>query len=408
MEESALWAMRLATASDRELAASTAVLSLVSSGAATSRADVARATSWAKSTVTKRVDRLLAARLLVERGTRSSSGGRPPVELGIAPDVGILLAVDVGTSRWRAAAADFAGTVLAETEGAFASSSTAEQVLPEVARGLDGLLASIAGGRETVRAIAVGLPCPVDPDSGAVLRPPLMPGWDRFDVSGFFADRYGIAAVLDNDVNLMALGERVARPGDGDDLLYVKLGSGIGAGVVSRGSLYRGADGAAGDIGHLPVPGHEHSVCPCGQTGCLESVASGWAVARDLCAAGVDLPSTEDVVRAGVSGDAAARRALNVAVRRIGDVLAGVVSFYNPRLIVLGGEFIELQDDLVAGIRGAIYRRALPLATRSVRIELSLAGQRAGVLGGLDLCRAQAMSHGGLKQMLCATIRRGL
>jgi len=198
----------------------------------------------------------------------------------------------------------------------------------------------------------------------------------------------------------MALGEFWGRHGTLDGLLFVKIGTGIGCGIISHGQVHRGADGAAGDIGHVRVADKDDFICQCGNTGCVEAVASGSAIAKELRAAGVEANSSADVVRLGIEGNALARRQVRLAGQCVGEVLASVVSFYNPTTIVVGGALAQMRDDLLAGVRSVVYQRALPLATRNLTIETSQLEQRAGVTGGAVLASQNALSTRGLAEWL--------
>jgi predicted NBD/HSP70 family sugar kinase len=201
--------------------------------------------------------------------------------------------------------------------------------------------------------------------------------------------------MLDNDVNVLAIGEQhsgVAR--SAQDFLYVKIGTGIGCGIVVDGELYRGVDGCAGDIGHIRVDDFGPT-CPCGNTGCLEAFAGGAAIARDATAAarsgrsdalaallvGKDELTAVDVGLAVGQGDPVAVQLIRDSGRRVGQVLASLVSFFNPGMIVIGGGVTALGHALLAEIRGVTYRRSLPLATGSLPIVLSELGDEGGVIG---------------------------
>jgi predicted NBD/HSP70 family sugar kinase len=398
--------MRVAAGDAKVRAAVSAVASLISAGTATTRADLARATSWAPSTVSRHVGVMLAVRLIVERAAAEPRGGRPAIELGLNPDVGVLLSAQIAPERVAVAAADFAGTVLAADEYDSDAERGPQPALRDVEKAFDGLLARLARERRDVLAIAVGLPCPVDHHSGRIVRPPAMPGWDRFGVADFLRESLHVPVLVDNDANIVALGEVWARGGLDEHLLVVEVGTGIGAGIVSRGMLHRGADGTAGEIGHLSLAGHEELVCRCGKTGCVEAVASGWALVRDLREAGIDVATTRDVVRVASEGNAVARRAVTVAAAHIGEVLAGVVSFYNPTTVVVTGELAELQEELLAGIRSVVYGTALPLATRSVRIEASVDGDCAAAIGATRLLQQHLVSADGILHVLTAALSR--
>jgi predicted NBD/HSP70 family sugar kinase len=205
--------------------------------------------------------------------------------------------------------------------------------------------------------------------------------------------------LVDNDVNMMAFGEYSHRR-DLKHLLYIKVGTGIGCGIISNGTLHRGAAGAAGDIGHIPLPGHEDVLCHCGNTGCVEAVASGAAIAKALREDGLPADCGRDVVRLVSEGNPAARRRVRLAGQQIGEVLASLVSFHNPDAIVVGGAIAQLHEDLLADIRGVVYRRALPLATRTLAIETSSLGERAGVEGAARMAARHLLSPEGIDKLL--------
>jgi predicted NBD/HSP70 family sugar kinase len=210
--------------------------------------------------------------------------------------------------------------------------------------------------------------------------------------------------LVDNDVNVMALGEYWGRGLTGGELLYVKVSTGIGCGIIINGKVHRGADGAAGDIGHVQVADHsDDSLCACGNIGCLEAVASGSALARKLGTEGLPTSTARDVVDLAKGGDARAVRSVRVAGQQIGVVLASLVNFYNPSIIVIGGALADLRDDLLAGIRGVVYHRALPLATRHLRIETTALGRHAGIRGALILAAEHARSPAAVYEFLEAS-----
>jgi predicted NBD/HSP70 family sugar kinase len=212
-----------------------------------------------------------------------------------------------------------------------------------------------------------------------------MSGWDRFDIPGWFAGRYDCPVLVDKDVNAMAFGEQRSRYPQVRQLLMVKAGTGIGAGMILGGEVYRGADGAAGDIGHIQVTvadADSEPICRCGNTGCVEAYAGGWALVRDLRAAGHDgVVTVDDAVRLIRTGDLAAVRLARRAGRIIGHAIADSVSLVNPRVVVIGGQLARIEEQLFAGIRETVYRRSLPLATRNLQIVPSALGTRSGLVG---------------------------
>jgi predicted NBD/HSP70 family sugar kinase len=358
-----------------------ALLHLIREEVAVTRADLARATGLARSTVAQRVDALIAEGLVHDTGARVSTGGRPPAVLVFNRDAGVVLAADLGATHSRVAVSDLAGSPLAERAGDLDIALGPERVLEWVDERFTELLAEVARTRDDVRGIGVGVPGPVEFASGRPVNPPIMPGWDDFAIPEWFADRYRAPVLVDNDVNIMARGEHRMHWRDTEHLLLIKVGTGIGCGIVADGHIHRGARGAAGDIGHIQVTNNEDVICRCGNIGCLEAVAGGQALADRLAAAGEDVTRSRDVVRLVRSGHAGAIRMVRDAGRTLGEVLAGTVNFFNPAVIVIGGDIAEAHAQLLAGVREGVFSRSLPLATRDLRIVPSRLGDRAGVIG---------------------------
>ena len=179
----------------------------------------------------------------------------------------------------------------------------------------------------------------------------------------------------------MSLGEYWSNWRAEDFLLFVKVGTGIGSGIVTHGHVHRGADGAAGDIGHIHVPDHDDVVCRCGNLGCLEAIAGGAALAAGLRELGLDTPTGRDVVAQVLHGQHDAVRLIRQAGHAIGGVLATCVNMLNPAVVVIGGDMAAAGEPLLAGIREAVYRRSLPLATGSLRIVPSELGDEVGITG---------------------------
>ncbi|GAA2362676.1 ROK family protein [Saccharopolyspora halophila] len=358
---------------------------LIASGAAESRVDLVKATGLARSTVNSHLDALIAAGVVIERGPVGGGGrGRPAHRLAIAPRAGVVLAADVGAHSSRLAVADLGQNVLAEQQVELDIATGPEKSLDLLTEHLRELLTTTGVTDDEVKALVIGLPGPVDPHVGMPVRPPIMPGWDGFPVGDAMADRFSCTASVDNDVNLMALGEARALEAQESPLLFLKIGTGIGGGIVSAaGELHRGADGAAGDIGHIRVPGSHDVVCQCGNVGCVEAVASADAVIRALRTEDGGPRDIEDLARLVRDGDATAIRHIRSAASTIGEVVAMLVHFYNPKRIVLGGLITAVGDDVLAGIRSVVYRRALPLATRHLSLANSTLGRSAGVAGAV-------------------------
>ncbi|GAA0940460.1 ROK family protein [Pseudonocardia zijingensis] len=361
------------------------VARLVASGAAVSKADLVPAAGLARTTVSTAVDELLARGLLQVDGTRPTAGrGRPADRLALSPRGGHVLLADVGASSAHLAVIDLSQRMLARTEVCVDMHRGPDAVLRTVETQLTQLLATVPQD-VPVRAVVIGLPGPVDGTQGVPVRPPIMPGWHAYPVAARLSQTFDCPAVLENDVNLRALGEARALPADQVPLLFVKVGTGIGGGLVSReGVLHHGADGAAGDIGHVRVRGAPDDACVCGNVGCIEAVASAGAIARKLGAPGPPIPTDE--VRALLArGDGAAVAAVREAAALIGELVATLVHFYNPARVTIGGGLSAASDELLAGVRSVAYQRALPLATRNLVLTNSVLGEYAGLAGAAVL-----------------------
>ncbi|MFC5821460.1 ROK family transcriptional regulator [Nonomuraea harbinensis] len=354
------------------------VLTLISAGSATTRSDLARLTGLARSTISQRVDALIERGLVEETESGESTGGRPPRQLRLHAEEHAFAGVDLGATHCRIALMDMTGDLLAQCEDSLLIGEGPEKVLAHVDGRIDRLLAEAGRPRAALRVIGMGVPGPVEFATGRPNNPPIMPGWNDYPIPDYFP---GVDVLVDNDVNVMALGEhRNAFPA-ARHLLFVKVGTGIGCGIVAEGTLHRGAQGSAGDIGHIRVSGHEESGCRCGNSACLEAVAGGAAVARRLTELGVPAETGADVVALVQAGNTQALRLVREAGRLIGEVLASLVNFFNPEAIVIGGALSRVHEHLLAGIRETIYRRSLPLATHHLSIVPSRMGVDAAVMG---------------------------
>lgn len=349
-------------------------------GQAWTRAELSQRSALGRAPVTARVDAMLAVGLLRPTGETVSTGGRPPTRFRFHGEARVVLAVDLGASHASVALLDLAGEVLVERTVPCDIADGPTVVLDRVTSiGLE-LLADRGRPVSDVAGVGIGLPGPVEHAVGRPVSPPIMPGWHDFDVPGHLGRTFSGPVLVDNDVNLMALGEHV-RGHRGEHLLLVKVATGIGAGIVSDGRLLRGALGSAGDLGHVRVSDAADAHCRCGNTGCLEAVAAGPAVAARLREQGLSVESSQDIVDAVNRGDVAALNAVRDAGRSLGEVLATCVNLLNPSVIVIGGKLSEAGEYLLAGVREVVYERSLPLATNHLRIVATTVGSLGGVIG---------------------------
>jgi predicted NBD/HSP70 family sugar kinase len=366
-----------------------AVLDHVRAHGASSRAELAHATGLGRSVLTQRVDALLDYGLLAEDRVGISTGGRAPRLLSFRADAGYLLVADLGATSTDVALADLAGTIVVHRQEASDIAAGPDAVLARVEALFDECAAE-AGATGSLWGIGIGVPGPVEFESGRPVSPPIMPGWD---------------------------GELTAGCGRGvDDFVFVKIGTGIGAGIVVDGRIHRGAKGSAGDVGHIHVQAGREVTCRCGMSGCLEAFAGGAALARDAEVAAREGRSeilralldekgflaAADVAVASKHGDPVSIELITEAGRLIGQMLTGIVNFFNPSLIVIGGGVAGAGDLLLATIRQSIYRRSLPLATRDLTVRRSALDDRAGVIGAATMAANELFAREYLPRWLAA------
>lgn len=382
------------------------VLRLIHEGRAVTRTDVMDVTGLSRSTVMQRLGVLLSAGLLLEDPRAgASSGGRRPAALSVNQRMGIVLAADLGAAHGRLAVCDLARSVLAEREEPIRIADGPEPVLAWMSEAFDGLLAEAGRSRDDVLALAVGVPGPVDVAAGQPVSPPIMPGWDAYPVADKLSERFAAPVMVERDVNAMALGEHRSHWRELSHMVFVKVATGIGAGIIAEGRLLRGNLGRAGDIGHIRAITQSEVLCTCGNHGCIGALASGSAVVRQLRESGVDVASTSDVVDLVRAGHAQATHHVREAGRLLGAALAAVVSVVAPTVLVVGGEMADASEPLIAGIRESVYRRSSPLATRELRVVTSRLGARAGVVGATTLALEHAFEPANVDAFLAG---RGL
>ncbi|MEU4409896.1 ROK family transcriptional regulator [Streptosporangium sp. NPDC023963] len=363
------------------------LLELIRTGQARTRGELQRVTGLSRSTVGQRLDQLFDAGWLRAVPGGQSTGGRPSNLLEFDTGHAVVLAADLDVTHARAAVMDLAGGVLAEHTEALPIEDGPEVVLDRLGLWFAGLLTAAGTAPEAVCGVGLSLPGPVDSSSGRVVRPPIMPGWDGYPVPGrtqsSLALHAGVDAavpvLVDNDANLMGLGEQRHAFADCSAFVLVKVSTGIGAGVVVDGKVFRGIDGGAGDLGHIRLHDRSEARCMCGSYGCLAAVASGRALAGQLAALGVPAQSGADVRAHLDAGSPDAGRLAREAGRRCGEVLVTVVTLLNPGVLMIAGDLAETH--FVTGVRELLYQRALPRATRNLQVVTSRLGDRAALAG---------------------------
>ncbi|MFA9492197.1 MAG: ROK family protein [Anaerolineales bacterium] len=376
-------------------------LDLVRKQGPLSRTALANLLGLSRGSVTAIVGNLVDLEVLTEVGFGDSEGGRRPTLLDANADLGYIAGIDIGATSVDLALADFRGTILQRIAEPADVRDTPEQLLDRICALITERLNTRGASEKELVGLGIGVPGPVQFPSGLLIEPPLMPAWDSFPIKDHIRRRFPqVRPIVDNDVNIMAIGE--ARVGGGvgtDNFLYIKIGTGIGCGVIARGEIYRGSDGTAGDVGHICVD-YNGPICHCGNMGCLERMAAGPAIAERgrlaaergeseilarLMKANKGVLSSVDVGDAAAAGDESANLIIADSGRMIGGVLAGLVNFYNPKAIFIGGGVSNIGHHLLSTIRQATLRRATALSTRSLVIDYSKLGADGGVHGAIWL-----------------------
>ncbi|MGX7672091.1 ROK family transcriptional regulator [Plantactinospora sp. DSM 117369] len=363
-------------------------LSLLASGEATSRADLVEALRVAPSTVTGVVRRLLDEGAILEEGVGRSTGGRRPRILRLRGPEGVLAVAELGARHARVGLCTPDGRLLAAEEIGIDIAAGPGEVFEVVGDAFTRIRAATAPG-QALLGIGAAMPGPVEFPRGRLVGPARMPGWSGVDAQAELGARFDVPVVVDNDAKAAAIGEYVTRGRDTGDMVYVKAGTGIGGCLVSGGQIYRGGRGLSGDVTHVRVADSGERQCSCGSRGCLETVASGAALAAQLAEQGQPITTTRDVIAAVVNAEPAAVTLVRRAGGLLGVALSGLVNFLNPDAVVIGGALSSL-DVYVAAARGMLYERCLPSMTQSLSIEASVAGPDAGLVGLGHLVRAVA------------------
>ena len=366
------------------------VLELIASGQGTSRTELAELLGAAPSTISLTVSQLVNRGLVAEQGTRASTGGRPRKVLRIGATDEFAVAADLGGGHARVGVVLPGGELTDVSTVTFAIADGPETALSRLAETLEAL--AERHGRDRLRGVGLSLPGPVDVESGVVTLPSRMPGWNKFPVAAWLTERFGVPAAVENDANCMAVGEHAIQPVERRQSIMVKIGSAIGTGIIADGRLYRGATGAAGDITHVRIDAAGDIPCSCGNTGCLETVASGAALVRILRERGAAVESLGDVVRLASDADPQATRAVRQAGSYLGTVLSANVNFFNPDTVYLGG-ILSTLEPLVAAVRSQLYEGCHPLVTEHLTIERASLGADAGLFGAGLFALQRAMAR---------------
>jgi glucokinase-like ROK family protein len=383
------------------------VLDLVRNGTALSQPAIMRLSGLGRTVVAQRVSELKAVGLLEEGALGLSTGGRAPRQLIFRGDAAVLLVAEIGPTSLAVGLADLTGRLLKDHKE---PARVLDDADPELTLSLmetlfDDLYESLPAPRPPIWGIGIAVLGPVDAETARPTRLPFMPSWGDYPIRERFGSRYDAPVWVDNEVNLMALGEYRQGVGKGtDELIFIKVDRGIAAGIITGGRLQRGAQGAAGEVGHIMVVEDESVTCWCGNTGCVNQLASGDAITRDAVEAAPHSPYLKQVVANGQPADARAVAAgaavgdpaclelLIRAGRYIGQIAAILVNVCNPAMIIIGGAVARAGDPFLAVIRQEIYRRSFPLASRDLRVSLSPLSETAARVGAAFMVSDELMS----------------
>jgi predicted NBD/HSP70 family sugar kinase len=350
---------------------------------ALTQAEIARTTGLSAATVSNIV------RELRESGTvdvtPTSAGGRRARSVSLSEDAGIVVGVDFGHSHLRVAVGNLAHRVLAEEAEPIDVDASAAQGLDRAEELVERLISVAGNTREKVIGVGLGVPGPIDVETGLLGSTAILPGWTGTNPRDELAGRLGLPVHVDNDANLGALGELVWGTGRGaTDLAYIKVASGVGAGLVMHGRIYRGPGGTAGEIGHITLD-ESGPVCRCGNRGCLETFTAARYVLPLLTPShGPDLTMPE-IVKLARDGDPGCRRVIADIGRHIGRGVANLCNLLNPSRIILGGDLAEAGELVLGPVRDSVARYAIPSAARQLSVAPGVLGDRAEVLGALAL-----------------------
>lgn len=382
------------------------VLDLIRSDAARTRPELVKLSGLGRNVVAQRVVQLMGSGLLEEGPLGRSTGGRAPRQLRFRAEAGAVLVAELGATSISVALSDLSGRLSSQRDEQADITAGPEKVLSRVGDLFREILTEQLSPVQ-VWGVGIGLPGPVEFRTGRPIAPPIMPGWDGFDVRHYFATRFDAPVWVDNDVNVMALGELRGGMAQGQlDFIYLKVGTGIGAGLVSGGRLHRGAQGCAGDVGHIAVGSETDVVCRCGKVGCLEALAGGAALIREARTAAREGTSpyladaasdheieVKDVSQGATHGDPVSMGLLMRSASLVGESLARIVNLFNPSLIVIGGRVADAGDAYLAAIRQVIFNLSLPLATRNLQIVRSPLGDQTGLRGAAFMVIDELLSR---------------
>ncbi len=361
-----------------------------------SRAELAQRMDLSRAAMTLIVNDLLDSKVIHETELRTKKNGRPPIILEVNSTRGLVMGIDMGASHISIILTDFGAQVIDEIEVPFSIADGPELCIRQADTLVSNLLKKNNATLQDIYAIGLGVPGPIDSQAGMVYAPPLMPGWDGYPIQQYLQEKWGLPVSLNNDSELGALGEWAYGVGRGENhLAYIKVGSGVGSGLLLNGQIYHGATGSAGEIGHLTIV-ENGPLCDCGNSGCLETLAGGKAIARQareailsgqrtlLTGMGpIELLTARDVTSAARRGDLVSQNIIASAGHYLGIAIAGLVNLFNPQTIVVGGGVAQVGDLLLQPIRDTVTQRSLKASARTVKINTAVLRRHSSGMGAI-------------------------
>ena len=398
-------------------AAGAAIFRIIKNIGPLSRTEIVKKTGLSKSTVSVHTKKLLEMGLIKRAEVENKSVGsvgRNRELLKFAKDNGYIIAVDLGATSLDVALCNLDAEIIEVKRREVLVNNGPKTVMDQVDQLIEELLKSNSISQKKIFGIGMGVPGPVEFSKGLPVSPPIMPGWHLTPLKKILQEKYSCPAFIDNDVNVMAVGEKHAGLAqDISNFIFIKIGTGIGAGIICEDKLYRGSKGCAGDIGHIGIEGEEE-LCPCGNRGCLEVVAAGPAIAKKAKAAAKNRESefllallkekgditAEDVGQAVKNNDRASIEIVKSSGQKIGQVVSRLVNFYNPSLIIIGGGVAKIGNYLISAVKEEVLRRSTSLAVQDLKIELSQKNDEIGVIGAAAMAVNEIYSHDNVTEMM--------
>ena len=347
------------------------------------RSELSTITGLSRVTVSQAIQSLLNQKVLIENEGSTSDGGRKASSLSLNKNAGYIGIVYFSATLMQVAITNLQGEIHESKTTKISIEDGPKNILSESIMQITAMLQTIPRNKQL--GIVIGVPGPVSQNAGKVVSPPIMQGWDKVNFKEDFQKALGLSVCLENDANLLTIAEsRLVYPSI-ENLLLVKIATGIGSGMVLNGRLHRGSEGSAGDIGHMQLDALKGLPCRCGHTDCVESFASGWSLTEKINSMGYSVKDTADIAELCRQGDSKILHLITEASSYIGHAVADAVNLLNPSKVIIVGRLVEASDLVTATIKEVVYQRAGALATKNLEIHESKLGDDAALLGSAQL-----------------------